>query len=84
MIRERTPLEEIEQAVQTRAKRLTIALEGNEGVRNLRTLVDEEIDRWQLDHRRGARPFDLADPELVAERAVRNLAGYGPLGPLLG
>ena len=27
--------------------------------------------------------FDLADPELVAERAFRNLAGYGPLEPLL-
>jgi pilus assembly protein CpaF len=83
MIRERTPLEEIEHAVQSRAKRLTLGLEGAEGVRNLRALVDEEIDRWQLDHRRGARPFDLADPDLVAERAIRNLAGYGPLGPLL-
>ena len=58
MIRERTPLEEIEQTVQARAKRLTIALDGNDGVRNLRNLVDEEIERWQLDHRRGARPFD--------------------------
>jgi pilus assembly protein CpaF len=81
--REATPLEEIEQAVQARAKRLTIDLEGAAGTRNLRALVDEEISRWQLDHRRGARPFDLADPELVAERALRNLAGYGPLGPLL-
>jgi pilus assembly protein CpaF len=81
--REMTPLEEIEQAVQARAKRLTIDIEGDAGRRNLRQLVDEEIARWQLDHRRGARPFDLADPELVAERALRNLAGYGPLGPLL-
>jgi pilus assembly protein CpaF len=81
--REATPLEEIEQAVQTRAKRMTLDLEGEEGARNLRTLVDEEIARWQLDHRRGVRPFDVADPELVAERALRNLAGYGPLGPLL-
>jgi pilus assembly protein CpaF len=81
--REATPLEEIEQAVQARAKRLTMDVEGDEGARNLRGLVDDEIARWQLDHRRGSRPFDLADPDLVAERALRNLAGYGPLGPLL-
>ena len=81
--RELTPLEEIEQAVQARAKRLTVSLDGSDGERALRALVDEEIERWRLDHRRGVRPFDLADPELVAERAVRNLAGYGPLGPLL-
>jgi pilus assembly protein CpaF len=81
--RELTPLEEIEQAVQGRAKRLTIDIEGETGNRNLKQLVDEEIARWQLDHRRGSRPFDLADPDLIAERALRNLAGYGPLGPLL-
>ncbi len=39
--------------------------------------------RWSLDHRRGLRPYDLSDPDLVAERAYRNLAGYGPLEPLL-
>ncbi|MPZ89908.1 MAG: hypothetical protein GEU81_18040, partial [Nitriliruptorales bacterium] len=33
--------------------------------------------------KRGMRPFDLADPGSVAERAFRNLAGYGPLEPLL-
>jgi pilus assembly protein CpaF len=81
--REATPLEEIEQAVQARAKRLTMDLDGEAGARGLRGLVDEEIARWHLEHRRGSRPFDLADPDLVAERALRNLAGYGPLGPLL-
>ena len=39
--------------------------------------------RWSLDHRRGLRPYDLSEPDLVAERAFRNLAGYGPLEPLL-
>ena len=39
--------------------------------------------RWGLDHRRGLRPYDLSEPDLVAERAFRNLAGYGPLEPLL-
>src|SRR5207248_11251314 len=38
---------------------------------------------WSADYKRGLRSFDLADPELVAERAFRNLAGYGPLTPLL-
>ena len=39
--------------------------------------------RWSDDFRRGRRDFDLADPDVVAERAFRNLAGYGPLEPLL-
>ncbi len=39
--------------------------------------------RWSLDHRRGLHPYDLSEPDQVAERAFRNLAGYGPLEPLL-
>ena len=31
----------------------------------------------------GLRAFDVADPDTVAERAYRNIAGYGPLEPLL-
>ena len=46
-------------------------------------LVAEEIRHWNDDHRRGIRPFPLNYPEIVAERALRNLTGYGPLGPLL-
>ncbi|MDP8969038.1 MAG: Flp pilus assembly complex ATPase component TadA, partial [Actinomycetota bacterium] len=46
-------------------------------------LIDDEVARWSEDYKRGLRPFDLADPETVAERAYRNLAGYGPLEPLL-
>jgi pilus assembly protein CpaF len=80
---ERTPLEEIEQAVQERAKRSALTLTGDESERELRSLIEAEIARWQLDHRRGARPHELADTDLLADRAFRNLAGYGPLGPLL-
>jgi pilus assembly protein CpaF len=80
---DRTPLEEIEHAVQERAKRSALTLTGDESERELRGLIDAEIARWQLDHRRGARPHDLADTDLLADRAFRNLAGYGPLGPLL-
>jgi pilus assembly protein CpaF len=54
-----------------------------DGDPKLRALIDDEVARWADDFKRGRRSFDLADPELVAERAFRNLAGYGPLEPLL-
>ncbi|MGH9273906.1 MAG: CpaF family protein [Acidimicrobiales bacterium] len=78
-----SPLEEIERAVQERAKDISLEMRGGEGADKLRVLIADEVARWSLDHRRGSRPFDLAEPDLVAERAFRNLAGYGPLGPLL-
>ncbi|HEX9766014.1 MAG TPA: ATPase, T2SS/T4P/T4SS family, partial [Nitriliruptorales bacterium] len=53
------------------------------GKDKLRALIADEVARWSLDHRRGLRPYDLSEPDLVAERAYRNLAGYGPLEPLL-
>ncbi|MGH9102225.1 MAG: CpaF family protein, partial [Acidimicrobiales bacterium] len=78
-----SPLQEIERAVQERAKQVSLDLAGEGGVESLRRLVEDEVARWSEDHRRGQRPFDLADPALVAARAFRNLAGYGPLEPLL-
>jgi pilus assembly protein CpaF len=78
-----SPLEEIERAVQGRAKDISLEMRDGQGADKLRSLIDDEVARWSLDHRRGTRPFDLAEPGLVAERAFRNLAGYGPLGPLL-
>jgi len=78
-----SPLAEIERAVQERAKEISLEMRDGQGAEKLRGLIDDEVARWSLDHRRGARPFDLAEPELVAERAFRNLAGYGPVGPLL-
>jgi pilus assembly protein CpaF len=77
------PLEAIERSVQERAKDISLEMASPGGRDKLRALIDQEVSRWSLDHRRGLRPFDLADPDLVAERAYRNLAGYGPLGPLL-
>jgi len=76
------PLEQIERAVQERAKDISLEMSGP-GKDKLRALIADEVARWSIDHRRGLRPYDLADPELVAERAYRNLAGYGPLEPLL-
>jgi pilus assembly protein CpaF len=72
-----SPLLEIERAVQERARQTSF------DVTALRALIDDEVRRWSADYQRGARTVDVADPDAVAERAWRNLAGYGPLEPLL-
>ena len=76
------PLEQIERAVQERAKDISLEMSGP-GKDKLRALIADEVARWSLDHRRGLHPYDLSDPDAVIERAYRNLAGYGPLEPLL-
>ena len=78
-----SPLHEIERAVQRRAKEAQLDVAATDGPARLRALVDDEVGRWNDDHRRGIRSVSLADPATVAERAYRNLAGYGPLEPLL-
>ncbi len=76
------PQLEIEQAVQERARLTDMTLDESTGI--LRQLVADEVERWTADHKRGTRPFPLPDPQRVSDRAMRNLAGYGPLEPLLG
>ena len=83
MIRELTPLEEIEQRVQARAKEAVLDMAAPDAAGRLRALIDDEVARWSDDFRRGRREYDLSEPHVVAERAYRNLAGYGPLEPLL-
>jgi pilus assembly protein CpaF len=78
-----SPLVEIERLVQERAKDVSLEMSSPAGEAKLRALIAEEVARWGDDHRRGRRPFALADPDQVAERAFRNLARYGPLTPLL-
>jgi pilus assembly protein CpaF len=78
-----SPLQEIERAVQERAKAVSLDMSDADGASRLRSLIEDEVDRWTTDFKRGLRPFDLPDPQLVAERAHRNLVGYGPLQPLL-
>jgi pilus assembly protein CpaF len=78
-----SPLAEVEHAVQERAKQVALDMGGPDGRARLRSLVDEEVARWSDEYKRGRREFDLADPEVLAERAWRNLVGYGPLEPLL-
>lgn len=78
-----SPLLEIERSVQERAKTAAIDMAQADGADRLRELISEEVRRWSDDHKRGLRPIDLANPEMVVERAFRNLAGYGPLQSLL-
>jgi pilus assembly protein CpaF len=78
-----SPLHHIELAVQERAKALDLDMADGETSTTLRALVDDEIERWHHEFQRGRRPRDVADPQAAAERALRNLIGYGPLEPLL-
>ena len=78
-----SPLAEIEQRVLDRAKAETLDLDAQGAAVRLRELLTDEVGRWTLDFKLGRRPYDLPDPELVVERASRNLTGYGPLDPLL-
>ncbi|HEY6416454.1 MAG TPA: hypothetical protein VIX41_09460, partial [Acidimicrobiales bacterium] len=78
-----SPLVEVERLVQERAKGVSLEMSSEAGEAKLRALIAEEVTRWGDEHRRGGRPFALADPDGVAERAFRNLARYGPLTPLL-
>jgi pilus assembly protein CpaF len=78
-----SPLVEIEQQVLRRAKEETLDLDAADAAARVRQLVADEVERWRLDFKHGLRAFDLPSPELVAERAERNLLGYGPLEPLL-
>jgi hypothetical protein len=78
-----SPLQEIERRVQLRAKETSLDMASEGGRDRLRSLIAEEVAAWSDAYKRGLRAFDLAEPEVVAERAYRNIAGYGPLEPLL-
>ncbi len=78
-----SPLAAIEQDVQLAAKRSGIDPATPDGAAELQRLIEDAVQTWDEDHRRGLRPFALADPSTIAARATRNLAGYGPLEPLL-
>ena len=78
-----SPLAHIERAVQDRAKDLALDVGAGDASGTLRRLIDEEIGAWHREFQRGRRGFDIAEPEVAADRAMRNLTGYGPLQPLL-
>jgi len=78
-----SPLREIERAVQSRCRTETTGHERTTARAEMAVLVDEEIRTWNRDHLRGRQPFPIDGTDALADRAVRNLAGYGPLEPLL-
>ncbi len=78
-----SPLLEVERAVQERAKTAALDMSGADGRARLRDIIQEEVERWNDDFTRGRRDYALSDPDLLVDRAWRNLAGYGPLEPLL-
>ena len=67
-----SPLVEIERRVQARAKDIALDMSSPTGLSGLRRLIDDELVHWAGEYRRGLRPFDLPNPEVVAERAFRN------------
>jgi pilus assembly protein CpaF len=79
----RSPLVEIEQRVLQRAKDESLDLDADGTAARLEELLGDEVSRWSLDFKHGLRDYDLPDPEMVVEKAQRNLVGYGPLEPLL-
>jgi pilus assembly protein CpaF len=78
-----TPLAEVERAVQARAKDIALDMGTPAGRSALKELIRDELARWDDDVRRGRRTFPLTNPDIVARRAWRNLAEYGPLTDLL-
>jgi pilus assembly protein CpaF len=76
-------LPEIELAVQQRAKSVDLDMATETGRTALRALIDDELHRLDDDVRRGTRTEPLANTPLLADRAWRNLALYGPLTELL-
>jgi pilus assembly protein CpaF len=78
-----SPLAEIERRVLARAKDETLDLDAAGAAARLRQLLVDEVAAWSLEFKHGRRAFDLLDPDLVVERALRNLTGYGPLEGLL-
>jgi pilus assembly protein CpaF len=77
------PLIYIERAVQDRAKELGLNPDTSTGREDLEVLVRTQLDKWQLEFERGERTIAVSNPEITLQRAVRNIAGYGPLEPLL-
>ncbi|HEX4865691.1 MAG TPA: ATPase, T2SS/T4P/T4SS family [Acidimicrobiales bacterium] len=78
-----SPLREIELAAQAKAKAQSLDMSAPGAIDRLRRIVGDEVDSWRDEYRCGRRAVDIADPDAAVERAVRNLAGYGPLEPLL-
>lgn len=80
---ESSPLEELERLALDVANDRNISPGQAEGDEQLRAIVRELVDQWRADFRRGIRRIDLTEPEVIVDRAMSNLTGYGPLAALL-
>jgi pilus assembly protein CpaF len=78
-----SPLVELEARVQARAEHEELDLDEEAARGRLAELVEDELDGWEQDARSGRREQPPSGRRELADRAVRNLTGYGPLGPLL-
>ena len=78
-----SPLACIEDRVRARSgeERLDPTIPGS--VERLRVIIDDEIALWRIRYQQGLVGFDITDGETLAQRALRNLVGYGPLEELL-
>ena len=78
-----SPLIEIEAMILTVANERNISPDERHGQNELRSIAAGLVEQWQADFRRGIRHVDLNEPDLIVDRAIRNLTGYGPLESLL-
>ncbi|MCB0972974.1 MAG: CpaF family protein [Actinobacteria bacterium] len=76
-----SPLQIIERDVMEAARH--VQLPAAEEAAYLEGLIERSINAWREDFKRGRRRHDLPDGAAIADRAFRNIAGYGPLEPLL-
>ena len=80
----RPPLLAIEERVRERSKAERLDMSQPGALGRLRSLIVEEATTWRMLHERGVVGFDVADIDALTTRALRNIAGYGPLEELLG
>ena len=80
---ELSPLEELERLTLDVANDRNLSPGAAEADAQLREIVSDLVTQWQADYRRGIRPIDLTEPDLLVNRAMSNLTGYGPLETLL-
>lgn len=78
-----SPLAQIEQAVQARARRLALDVHGADARAQVTELAVEQVQQWNLDYKRGRRSTDIPFVDETIDQITRNLLGYGPLEPLL-
>lgn len=78
-----SPLEELERMALEVANERNVSPGAVEADEQLRAILRDLVTQWRADYRRGIRSIDLTEPEVLVERAMANLTGFGPLTALL-